>query len=158
MFGVPAVRIKVFLDIRKPLLPRYHQQRFDAEPCWVQFKYEKISDFCYNCGKMGHTQAGCSFQPVLSDPNFRFGHRMKAEVLLQRKFIRDSPPSETSPPHHSFLSPPFPNPYPSSSQLFSSPLRSTSLPVSSSLEIIQLPATYLHLGFWSILGQPCMIL
>lgn len=133
------VRMKVLQDIRKPLLPGYYQQRVDAEPCWVHFKYEKISEFCYYCGKLGHTRAGCSFQPVLTDPNFRFGPRMKAEAILHRKSAGDSSFPETSPPRPSSHSPPFPNPFPSSSQLFSSPLLSSSLPISSSLEIIQLP-------------------
>lgn len=98
------VRIKVLLDIRKPLLPGYYQQRFDAEPCWVQFKYERISDFCYNCEKLGRTQGGCSFQPVLTDPSFRFGPPMKAEGIMHRRFAGDSPSTEKSPPHCPALS------------------------------------------------------
>ncbi|KAF4403497.1 hypothetical protein G4B88_008143 [Cannabis sativa] len=28
--------------------------------CWVQFKYEKVSNFCYMCGQLVHQRSGCS--------------------------------------------------------------------------------------------------
>ncbi|KAF4347706.1 hypothetical protein G4B88_028655 [Cannabis sativa] len=28
---------------------------------WIQFKYEKIGIFCYQCGRLGHQRKGCSF-------------------------------------------------------------------------------------------------
>ncbi|KAB1219506.1 hypothetical protein CJ030_MR3G012302 [Morella rubra] len=72
-------RVLVLLDTRKPLLPDYYQQRKDAEPCWVQLKYEKISDFCYACGRISHTQSFCELQFSSSDPNIHFSPKMKAD-------------------------------------------------------------------------------
>lgn len=52
-------RVQVMLDTRKPLIPGYYRKRQEAEPCWVPLKDEKISDFCYACGRIGHTQSAC---------------------------------------------------------------------------------------------------
>ena len=47
------VRIRVSLDIRKPLRPRMKVKKPGEEWYWVNYKYESLPTFCYFCGKHG---------------------------------------------------------------------------------------------------------
>lgn len=48
------MRIKVKLDVTKPLARRKRKNFGDEEAVWVQFAYERLSKFCYCCGIIGH--------------------------------------------------------------------------------------------------------
>ncbi|XP_021808570.1 uncharacterized protein At4g02000-like [Prunus avium] len=55
------LRVRVKMDITKPLkwgtkisLPSGQQERVD-------FRYERLPDFCYNCRRMGHIMGACTF-------------------------------------------------------------------------------------------------
>jgi hypothetical protein len=50
------LRIKVLLPLRNPLITGFNQERLNRPPCWVHLKYERLSDFCFNCGRLGHAQ------------------------------------------------------------------------------------------------------
>ncbi|KAI8021294.1 hypothetical protein LOK49_LG03G01215 [Camellia lanceoleosa] len=53
------LRIRVDVDVTKPLPRGFilnqggNAQMTSVDP-WISFKYEKISDFCYDCGRIGH--------------------------------------------------------------------------------------------------------
>ncbi|CAL5436620.1 unnamed protein product [Camellia sinensis] len=55
------MRIQVIVDIRNPLKTGFHLRRSESPDIWVDFKYEKLSQFCYNCGRIGHVYRGCKF-------------------------------------------------------------------------------------------------
>lgn len=62
-------------------IPRKHFQ-----PLWVQFRYEKLADFCYSCGFRGHIQKLCRTPP----PNGELlgvGPYMRADPATMRKAI-----------------------------------------------------------------------
>lgn len=42
------------VNLDKPLL-RGTNLKLNGAICWVDFKYEKLADFCYYCGHVGHT-------------------------------------------------------------------------------------------------------
>ncbi|XP_041001602.1 uncharacterized protein LOC121247297 [Juglans microcarpa x Juglans regia] len=46
------IRIKVELDITKPLQQGFMMPRTDKSEIWIAIKYEKLSDFCYACGRL----------------------------------------------------------------------------------------------------------
>lgn len=128
-------RVKVLLDVRKPLVPGYYQNRREAAPCWVQLKYEKLSEFCYSCGHLGHTQNNCKISFIFVDSNFKFGPRMRTEGPGSefRRWTIDSPPLS----HNSFTrnqSPGMSNHSAGSSVIIPFPHLSTRPPPSTSPE------------------------
>lgn len=53
------LRVRVAIDIRKPLKTRFFLLRENNTMLWIQFKYERLSDFCYRCGLLGHNENFC---------------------------------------------------------------------------------------------------
>lgn len=50
------MRIRVQLDITKPVRRRLKMKKAGGEPFWVDFKYEQLANFCFLCGVIGHTE------------------------------------------------------------------------------------------------------
>lgn len=50
------LRIKVEVDVSKSLLAGFGWTNLEGKENWAPIKYERLSDFCYGCGKMGHTR------------------------------------------------------------------------------------------------------
>lgn len=53
-------RIRVALNVEKPIKRRMKIKREGGEWHWVNFKYERLSLFCFVCGILGHTERDCS--------------------------------------------------------------------------------------------------
>ena len=54
------LRIKVRMDIRKPLMRGVSLcVGVDEKPLWCPLVYEFLPDFCYTCGKVGHIDKVC---------------------------------------------------------------------------------------------------
>jgi len=54
-----SLRIRVHLDITKPL-ERGRALWINGKMVWVNFRYEKLPHFCFNCGRIFHNQTQCS--------------------------------------------------------------------------------------------------
>jgi hypothetical protein len=60
--GLPAsprknfLRIKVLLHFKNPLIIGFNLRRSNRPPSWVHLKYERLSDFCFSCGRLGHSK------------------------------------------------------------------------------------------------------
>ena len=69
-------RIRVKLNISKPLTLGIFLPCKGRNDLWIGIKYEKLPDLCYNCGCIGHYTKDCSSGLVtLSN---QFGFRFKA--------------------------------------------------------------------------------
>lgn len=47
------------MDITQPLKRGFFLRRPGEEDLWVKFRYERLSDFCYCCGRVGHNFNEC---------------------------------------------------------------------------------------------------
>jgi hypothetical protein len=52
------LRLRVTIDITKPL-DRGRDLNFAGKSSWVEFKYEKLPLFCFQCGRIVHGPRGC---------------------------------------------------------------------------------------------------
>lgn len=53
------MRLKIRLDVRKPLKRRKKICKKDKTEIMVNYKYEKLGDFCFVCGMLSHTKRVC---------------------------------------------------------------------------------------------------
>jgi hypothetical protein len=53
-----CLRIRIFLDLTKPL-ERGRALLINGKSVWISFKYEKLPQFCYSCGRIFHGKNNC---------------------------------------------------------------------------------------------------
>ncbi|CAN1780695.1 hypothetical protein LINPERHAP1_LOCUS15167 [Linum perenne] len=53
------MRVRVRIDVRLPLKREKKVRKAGGETVTCKFQYERLPDFCYICGKMGHTDKYC---------------------------------------------------------------------------------------------------
>lgn len=54
------VRVRVAINVAKPLKRRMKIKQEGDTCSWINFKYERLSSFCFVCGKLGHAERECS--------------------------------------------------------------------------------------------------
>ncbi|WOG91293.1 hypothetical protein DCAR_0310541 [Daucus carota subsp. sativus] len=52
-------RIKVAIDVNKPLKSKMRIKRAGGDWLWINFKYERLPSFCFFCGVIGHSEKFC---------------------------------------------------------------------------------------------------
>ena len=53
------LRIRVTLDVRKPLKRRMKIKKAGGSWIWINFQYERIRHLCFVCGMLDHTESYC---------------------------------------------------------------------------------------------------
>lgn len=91
------LRVRVQIDIDKPLKRRMKIQRTKDEGYWVNFKYERVPTFCFICGVIGHSERFCHrlFEKELDAIVKPYGLFMKApdrrsSKQIGAKWLRDN--------------------------------------------------------------------
>lgn len=72
-----SMRIRVLLDVRKPLKTHVNLKLREGEVCSVKVKYENLPNFCFNCGRMGHGVRDC-IDGIFDSKNPRYGIWLRA--------------------------------------------------------------------------------
>ncbi|KAK3037272.1 hypothetical protein RJ639_029684 [Escallonia herrerae] len=58
--------LRVEIDIRKPLFTGFNRSKDPLRMSWVQLQFERLPDFCFNCGRLGHVGRSCQDPPLVS--------------------------------------------------------------------------------------------
>lgn len=67
------MRIRVMLDVTKPLKRQKKIKKPGGESSYIRFKYERLGNFCYFCGMLGHIEDYCEkLYSIDSDDGTRF--------------------------------------------------------------------------------------
>ncbi|KAF3443803.1 hypothetical protein FNV43_RR13493 [Rhamnella rubrinervis] len=54
------LRVRIDVQVEHPLPPGFFQAQDDGLERWIQFKFERLSDFCFKCGMFDHVIGCCS--------------------------------------------------------------------------------------------------
>ncbi len=54
-----CIRARVRLDIHEPLCLGQKAHRADGKELWISFKYERLPNYCYWCGRLTHAEKDC---------------------------------------------------------------------------------------------------
>lgn len=60
------IRVRVEVEVNKPLCTGFPMYREKLSALWIPFKYEKLGNFCYGCGILGHDVKVCREEEVQS--------------------------------------------------------------------------------------------
>lgn len=83
-----SFRIRVLLDITKPLRRGIRIELKDGSRRWVSCKYERLGLFCYSCGIIGHSEKICNNKQPKDDSKeaFAYGPWLRAPQRLRGGF------------------------------------------------------------------------
>ncbi|KAL2932603.1 Intracisternal A-particle Gag-related polyprotein [Bienertia sinuspersici] len=92
------LRIKVMMDIGKPLRRGMKVATNTNTSKWVDIKYERLGDFCYYCGRVGHVDR--DYDVVVNEEMenkevvYRCSPWMRASPLKRRRITREESENE----------------------------------------------------------------
>ncbi|KAM6560550.1 hypothetical protein CsatA_029789 [Cannabis sativa] len=89
----PFLRIRVGLDVSKPLLRgQMVSLPWMRDELWIDYRYERLPDFCYECGIIGHVFDNCKMYMEKIDegiePGLEYGPWMAGSPLPRSSYDR----------------------------------------------------------------------
>ncbi|MCH86333.1 hypothetical protein A2U01_0007188, partial [Trifolium medium] len=80
------MRIRVLVDVRKPLKRQKKIKKQGVDNKMVQFKYERLGTFCYVCGILGHSDSKCTklFDMTEREVKKEWGPDLRADIGRNR--------------------------------------------------------------------------
>lgn len=77
------LNLKVVVDTEKTLMARFWWQISQGDETWTNIKYERLSDFCYGCGRLGRTTQVCKEEVKISE--IKEGHTMYGPWIIRMR-------------------------------------------------------------------------
>ncbi|RYQ82719.1 hypothetical protein Ahy_B10g101285 [Arachis hypogaea] len=60
------LRVKVEVNALEQLKTGFQYKRNNSRYSWASFKYERLYDYCYNCGRIGHDRRSCRKEKAMA--------------------------------------------------------------------------------------------
>ncbi|KAF7152826.1 hypothetical protein RHSIM_Rhsim01G0110700 [Rhododendron simsii] len=79
LLGRSFLRVRVAVKITDPLSKGFWLRRKPESngDMWISYKYEKLSDYCYDCGRIGHDNRSCKFVNREEGMNSGYGPELR---------------------------------------------------------------------------------
>ncbi|GAU40781.1 hypothetical protein TSUD_26610 [Trifolium subterraneum] len=105
------IKIKVAISVHKPILSGIHVGNPIYGTYWIDYRYEKLPQTCFNCGLVGHEAKLCRNQALNTDTTAPLGPWIRSSQYGRRKMEEKdrkyySNPSQS--PNFGKYSPPVP--------------------------------------------------
>ncbi|KAF7147814.1 hypothetical protein RHSIM_Rhsim03G0116700 [Rhododendron simsii] len=83
MLDRSLLRVRVEINLNLPLPQGFwlRAQLAATKGLWISYKYEKLSDLCFACGRLGHDNRSCRFAPRNSSFDSGYGPNIKASTV-----------------------------------------------------------------------------
>lgn len=84
----PFMRIRIQMDVTLPLRHGCKLRTNEGKEVWCPIQYEKLPDFCFTCGKFGHSLRECQQSGSLNNNCHEYGEWLKATwVKKEGRFL-----------------------------------------------------------------------
>ncbi|MBA0677307.1 hypothetical protein Goari_018722 [Gossypium aridum] len=83
------MRVRVQIDVRKPL-KRKKQVLCSGVRSYVKFKYERLSLFCFYCGRLGHNDSFCEIKMMTGADTDELGWDLSLRAQSRRAISMNS--------------------------------------------------------------------
>ncbi|KAL7181875.1 hypothetical protein ACSBR1_040731 [Camellia fascicularis] len=88
------LRLRVELDVTKPLPRGFFLKQFGTstratKELWIDFKIEKLSDFCFDCGRIGHDRNSCKFVTREEGRTSGYGPELKTGITRSSRLLEE---------------------------------------------------------------------
>lgn len=98
-----GIYVKVSIDISKPLKKGCWLSLSSGKRSWIQFKYDRLPDFCYVCGCLTHLEHDCDrvihCKLTNEEVSYDYGQSLRADGLKYVKNLAVSSPSISANSH-----------------------------------------------------------
>ncbi|MBA0576869.1 hypothetical protein Golob_025280, partial [Gossypium lobatum] len=84
------MRIRVKLNVTCPLKRRKKVMVGSDRIFYARFQYEKLSLFCFICGKLGHGESFCPIRTRLAPENIVFGRDLSIRAVVRKRTVLPS--------------------------------------------------------------------
>ncbi|MBA0605292.1 hypothetical protein Godav_017881 [Gossypium davidsonii] len=84
------MRIRVQLNVTHPLKRRKKVMVGSDRIFYARFQYEKLSLFCFICGKLGHGESFCPIRTTMAPENIVFGWDLSIRAMARRQSVTPS--------------------------------------------------------------------
>jgi hypothetical protein len=93
------IRIKVAIDVHKPITSGIHVGNPTDGTCWIDYRYEKLPQVCFNCGMIGHYDKLCRNQALDLDTLAPLGPWIRSTQYGKRKIEAKDKKFYSNPSH-----------------------------------------------------------
>ncbi|XVF64315.1 hypothetical protein PTKIN_Ptkin09bG0159300 [Pterospermum kingtungense] len=77
--GNGFLRIGVVVNVKKSLVVGFWVPRWGKDRIWADVKCERLADFCFNCGWLGHVKKFCDVEVFLRGKG-KYGSHLRASL------------------------------------------------------------------------------